>query len=101
MKLQIGMDSMLKLLREFITQTGFAVCTHILYSSKHLPTGGVLTIKWNNDCIKILVSISSLRVQMRRWKGRTGTWTVPRGIAGTKLFGSMRPLKTDAPYFDP
>jgi hypothetical protein len=25
MKLQIGMDSMLKLLREFINQTGFAV----------------------------------------------------------------------------
>ncbi len=37
MKLQIGMDSMLKLLREFIIQTGFAVCGPAIDSKEWIP----------------------------------------------------------------
>ncbi len=48
MWLQIGMDSMLKLLREFIIQTGFAVCNWLSMSDpERLGWGGwpLLTVE--------------------------------------------------------
>ncbi len=54
MKLEIGMDSMLKLLREFIIQTGFAVwrSTQWADSSEEMEMG-LDEYLWMNVCMYI------------------------------------------------